>query len=67
MRRASETEPDCGEVLRPIAASRGAINSLTAEVLEGHVGEHAFPNGRRGSNDASAAEDVIAVVGTYPW
>ena len=65
VRRALETEQECGEVLRLIAASRGAMNSLMAEVLEGHVREHAFAGARRGSKDAEAAEDVIAVVRTY--
>jgi DNA-binding FrmR family transcriptional regulator len=41
------------------------MNSLMAEVLEGHVREHAFAGARRGSKDAEAAEDVIAVVRTY--
>jgi FrmR/RcnR family transcriptional regulator, repressor of frmRAB operon len=65
LKRALETEQECGEVLRLIAASRGGMNSLMAEVLEGHLREHAFRTARRGSKDAEAAEDVIAVVRSY--
>lgn len=38
--RALAGEPDCGAVLQQLAAVRGAVNSLMAEVLEGHVLEH---------------------------
>jgi DNA-binding FrmR family transcriptional regulator len=31
---------DCGEVLRLIASARGAMNSLMAEVMEGHIHDH---------------------------
>jgi DNA-binding FrmR family transcriptional regulator len=35
--KAVEEERDCGEVLLTLAACRGAMNSLMAEILEGHV------------------------------
>ncbi len=40
LERALEQETDCGAVLQQIAAIRGAINGLMAEVLEGHVRDH---------------------------
>jgi DNA-binding FrmR family transcriptional regulator len=63
--RALEAEKECGEVLRLIAASRGAMNSLMALVIEDHVREHAFAHARPGSAASSAAEDLIDVVRSY--
>ena len=63
--RALEAEADCGEVLRLIAASRGAMNALMAIVVEGHVREHAFAHAKRGSPAQDAAEQLIDVVRTY--
>ena len=40
--RALEAEAECGDVLRLIASARGAMDSLMAEVLEGHIRDHAF-------------------------
>jgi DNA-binding FrmR family transcriptional regulator len=40
LERALEQETDCGAVLQQIAAIRGAVNGLMAEVLEGHVRDH---------------------------
>ena len=65
VKRALEGEQECGEVLRLIASSRGAMNSLMAEVLEGHLKEHAFAGARLGSKRASAADGVIEVVRAY--
>lgn len=65
LKRALEAEQECGEILRLIAAARGGMNSLMSEVLEGHLREHAFASAKRGSKDAEAAEDVIAVVRSY--
>ena len=36
--RALVAEQDCSDVLQLIAAARGAMNSLMAEVLEGQIG-----------------------------
>ena len=35
--KALESDQECSKVLQTIAACRGAINGLMAEVLEGHV------------------------------
>lgn len=40
LERALEQETDCAAVLQQIAAIRGAVNGLMAEVLEGHIREH---------------------------
>ena len=38
--RALENEDDCADIMQLIAAARGAMNSLMAEVVEGHVRYH---------------------------
>ena len=65
LERALEQEAECGTVLRLIAAGRGAMNSLMAEVLAGHVRAHVFPKASPGSGQADAAEDLIEVVRAY--
>jgi DNA-binding FrmR family transcriptional regulator len=63
--RALEREAECGEVLRLIAASRGAMDSLMATVLEDHVRAHAFGSAKPGSEAAGAAEDLVDVIRAY--
>ena len=59
--RALLEERGCEEVVRTIAAARGAINALAAEVLCEHVQEHVL-----GGADATAAHraagDELALV-----
>ncbi|WP_295956459.1 metal/formaldehyde-sensitive transcriptional repressor [Rhodoferax sp.] len=58
LERALTEDTDCSAVLQQIAAIRGAVNGLMAEVLEGHIREHL------GANDISEDErrtDVDAV------
>jgi DNA-binding FrmR family transcriptional regulator len=62
--RALLEEHDCGEVMHLLAACRGAIGSLTAEVLEGHVRSHIVdPQGD--SKRAQAAAELVEVLRTY--
>jgi DNA-binding FrmR family transcriptional regulator len=63
--RAVDGEAECGEVLRLIASARGAMNGLMAEVLEGHIRDHAFRGARPKSDEAMAADDLIDVVRSY--
>jgi DNA-binding FrmR family transcriptional regulator len=65
LKRTLEGEQECGDVLRLIAACRGAMNSLMAEVLEGHIREHAFSAVKPGSKGEEAAREVIEVVRSY--
>jgi hypothetical protein len=41
------------------------MNGLMAEVAEQHIRAHAFRGARPKSEEASAAEDLVAVVRTY--
>jgi FrmR/RcnR family transcriptional regulator, repressor of frmRAB operon len=64
--KALHEEQDCGKVLQLITAARGALNSLMAEILEGHVRFHIVnPDGKPKSKQAGAARELIAVVRTY--
>lgn len=40
LERALENGSECSAILQQIAAVRGAVNGLMAQVLEGHVREH---------------------------
>jgi DNA-binding FrmR family transcriptional regulator len=59
-------ERDCSEVLQVMSAARGAMNSLMAELLEGHIRSHVL-NGRQKptSKQAMAADEVIEMVKSY--
>lgn len=59
-------EPDCSTIMQTIAACRGAINGLMAEVVEAHIREHVIDPGRKPSGaQVDAAEELIDVLGTY--
>ena len=62
--RALEEERDCGEIMHLLAACRGAMGGLTAEILEGHVRSHIVdPDGD--TKRARAAHDLVEVLRTY--
>jgi DNA-binding FrmR family transcriptional regulator len=65
IKRALEEEKECSDVLHLIAATRGAMNSLMAEVLEGHLHEHAFAGSKTGSRAADTADDLIEIIRAY--
>lgn len=63
---AVDEERDCGEVMMAIASCRGAMNSLMAEVMEGHVRFHLLaPDAKPGSEAVEAADEVIEVIKRY--
>lgn len=61
LERALDAETDCMAILQQIAAVRGAVNGLMAEVLEGHIREH-LGSPDSDSDAATRTEDVDAVV-----
>jgi FrmR/RcnR family transcriptional regulator, repressor of rcnA expression len=61
LRGLNDDEP-CAEVLRRLAAARGAINSLMGELMEDHIINH-MPKNSKSSEEA--AEDMIQIVRTY--
>jgi DNA-binding FrmR family transcriptional regulator len=66
VKRALEEEQDCADTMQRIAAARGAMSSLLAEVVEGHVRFHMVdPDRRPTSAEARAAQELIDVVKSY--
>ncbi len=64
--RALSDERPCSEVLHTIAACRGAMDSLMAEVIEGHIRFHIIdPDKRPTSGQAKAAQELMDVVRRY--
>lgn len=55
-------DEQCSEILRRLAAARGAINSLMAELMEDHIINH-MPKNSKSAEEA--AEDMIQIVRTY--
>ena len=64
--RALTEERDCSEVLQVMSATRGAMNSLMSELLEGHIRSHVL-NGKQKptSQQVVAADEVIDMVKSY--
>ena len=66
IREAIEQEKECSQVLQQIAACRGAMGGLLAEIIEGEIRFHVLPkNTRTGSREMSAAESLIEVLHRY--
>jgi DNA-binding FrmR family transcriptional regulator len=64
--RALEREQGCAEVLNLIAAARGAINGLMAEVLEDHIRLHVSDPARDPDPArARGSEELIDIVRSY--
>lgn len=64
--KALEEEHGCSTILLTIAACRGAINSLMAEVIEGHIRYHVVdPDHQPSTDKAKAAQELIDVVKAY--
>jgi DNA-binding FrmR family transcriptional regulator len=64
--RALESELGCADVLMLVASVRGAVNGLTAELLEDHIRHHVVdPAHEADPEKAKGAADLIDVVRTY--
>jgi DNA-binding FrmR family transcriptional regulator len=64
--RALDEERECSEVLQLMSAARGAMNSLMAELLEGHIRNHILDGKQKPtSQQVVAADEVIAMVKSY--
>ena len=64
--RALDEERDCSEVLQIMSAARGAMNSLMAEMLEGHIRSHVLNGKHRPTPEqVTATDEVIAMVKSY--
>jgi len=64
--RALEQEIGCADIMQLIAAARGAINGLMAEVMQDHIRVHAIdPERQPDPERAQATEALIDVVRSY--
>lgn len=62
--RALETEAPCAEVLRQLASVRGAMNGLTAEIMEDHLREHVVAVESEAER-RQGGEEMIEVIRAY--
>jgi DNA-binding FrmR family transcriptional regulator len=64
--RALDAELGCADILMLVASMRGAINGLTAEVMEDHIRHHVVdPAHERDADRARGASELIEVLRTY--
>jgi DNA-binding FrmR family transcriptional regulator len=60
------SEGECSSILQSIASCRGALNSLMAEVIDGHVRFHVVdPASNPSAAQLEAAEQLLDVVNAY--
>jgi DNA-binding FrmR family transcriptional regulator len=62
--RALEAELGCADVLQLVASVRGAMNGLTAELVEHHIKGHVLESVDQAERERGAAE-LIDVIRTY--
>lgn len=65
LEKALEQDSECGAILQQIAAIRGAINGLMAEVLEGHIREHLGSEALSPQQRDKDLEEVVRVLRSY--
>ncbi|HEX2917687.1 MAG TPA: metal/formaldehyde-sensitive transcriptional repressor, partial [Edaphobacter sp.] len=63
-RKLTDKDHDCAEILMLLAAVRGGINSLMAEILEDHIRLHLLDDGHEGLSP-DLGEDLIDLVRAY--
>jgi DNA-binding FrmR family transcriptional regulator len=64
--RAIASEDECSKVLMTVAACRGALSALTAELIEDHIRFHVVdPEAKSNAKRSRAAEELIDVVRAY--
>ena len=66
LERSLDQEVECSEILHGISVCRGALDSLMAEVIEGHIRLHVLdPDSTATKSQTQAAEDLIDALKTY--
>ena len=65
LENALELEHECEAVLQQIAAIRGAVNGLMAEVLEGHIREHLGSDTVSVKQRNADLEQVVSIIRSY--
>jgi DNA-binding FrmR family transcriptional regulator len=62
---ALESETECAALLQQIAAIRGAVNGLMAEVLEGHIREHLGAEDISPQQRGEEIDQLVSVLRSY--
>ena len=62
--RALEADLGCADVLQLVASVRGAINGLTAELMEDHL-QHHVVEAATGVERQRGADELVDVIRTY--
>lgn len=65
LERALDQEAECGAVLQQIAAIRGAVNGLMAEVMEGHMRDHLGPEVDDPAEREKDLDQVVRIMRSY--
>ena len=56
----------CASILQQVAACRGAMNSLMAEIIEGEIKSHILsPDVKANSSEARAADELVEGLRRY--
>jgi FrmR/RcnR family transcriptional regulator, repressor of rcnA expression len=63
--RAVTDGDECADILMQLAAIRGGVNSLMAEILEDHIRLHIIPPNRGTESPEELTEDLISLVRAY--
>lgn len=64
--RSLDQEAECSDVLHNIAACRGAMDALMAEVIEGHIRFHVLdPMIQSTDEQLQAADDLVHALRAY--
>jgi DNA-binding FrmR family transcriptional regulator len=56
---------ECADILMLLAAIRGGVNSLMAEILEDHIRLHITQQDRGKESNEELTEDLISLVRAY--
>lgn len=64
--RALIADESCGDVMRLVTATRGAISGIMAEVINGHIRAHMIDANRSPSDaERHAANELVSVLRSY--
>lgn len=63
--RALEAEQGCSDILHLLAAARGGMNGLMAEVIEDHIREHVASPSLPDVERVKGADELVDVVRSY--
>jgi DNA-binding FrmR family transcriptional regulator len=66
IKKALQEDLECAAVLQQVAACRGAINGLMAEIIEGEIKGHVLSRrAKPNSSEALAADELVNVLRRY--